>query len=109
MLRRTLIQTLLLTALGAQAQPPEQLDQQVIEPATTLEINSANRAQLESLPGIGPALAERMLLARATRSFDDWADLRRRVRGLGASSAQRLSASGLRVKGLAYSDISPDS
>ena len=106
MLRRTLIQTLLLSALGAQAQPS---DQQVKVPAKALEINSASRAQLESLPGIGPALAERMLLARAVQPFADWADLLRRVRGLGAGLAKRLSTDGLRVRGAAYSDISPSS
>ena len=71
------------------------------EPAP-LEVNSASQAQLESLPGIGPALAERMLAARAQEHFKDWADLRRRVRGLGEASARKLSAQGLRVQGQAY-------
>ncbi len=102
MLRRKLIHLLLLTPFGAQAQ-------QLTEPASALEINSANRAQLESLAGIGPDLAERMLLARAAQPFDDWADLLRRVRGLGKARARRLSADGLRVRGAAYSDISPSS
>jgi competence protein ComEA len=102
MLRRTLIHLLLLTPLGVQAQ-------QLTEPAPALEINSASRAQLESLAGIGPDLAGRMLLARAAQPFDDWADLLRRVRGLGQARARRLSADGLRVKGAAYSDISPSS
>ena len=102
MLRRTLIHLLLLTTLGAQAQ-------QLTDPASALEINSASRAQLESLPGIGPALAERMLVARAAQPFDDWADLLRRVRGLGKALARRLSADGLRVRGAAYLDTSPSS
>lgn len=95
MLRRTLTHLLVLTTLGARAQ-------QLTDPASALEINSASRAQLESLPGIGPALAERMLLARAKQPFDDWADLQRRVRGLGKALARRLSADGLRVRGAAY-------
>jgi competence protein ComEA len=95
MLRRTLIHLLLLMSLGAQAQQP-------IDPAITLEINSASRAQLESLPGIGPDLAGRILMARAAQPFTGWADLRRRVRGLGAALAKRLSADGLRVRGTAY-------
>ncbi|WP_077035225.1 helix-hairpin-helix domain-containing protein [Pelomonas sp. KK5] len=70
--------------------------------AAELEINSASRAQLESLPGIGPALAERILAARAAGPFDDWADLHRRVAGIGPKLAQRLSDQGLRVNGLGY-------
>lgn len=66
-----------------------------------LELNEATRAQLESLPGIGPALAERMLQARAKGPFKDWADLRRRVRGVGAKLAAKLSSQGLVVNGWA--------
>lgn len=67
-----------------------------------LEINTATQAQLESLPGIGPQLAERMLAARAQSPFADWADLRRRVKGLGPSTARKLSGAGLRVKGQTF-------
>ena len=67
-----------------------------------LEINQASRAQLESLPGLGPALTERILLARQQQPFADWPDLRRRVKGLGPRLAVRLSAQGLRVQGLGY-------
>ena len=68
------------------------------DPAT-LELNQANRAQLESLPGIGPALAERLLEARQKQAFSDWADLLRRVQGIGRSSARKLSDQGLRING----------
>jgi competence protein ComEA len=64
-----------------------------------VEVNSATRAQLESLPGIGPALAQRLL---AARPFADWSDLTRRVPGIKAVSAKKLSAAGLRVGGEAY-------
>lgn len=69
-----------------------------------LELNSASLAQLESLPGIGPALAERLLSARAQGLFTDWADLRRRVRGIGPKLARSLSAQGLRVNGQTWRD-----
>ncbi|MCV2365589.1 helix-hairpin-helix domain-containing protein [Paucibacter sp. DJ1R-11] len=69
---------------------------------TTLEINTASRAQLESLRGLGPALVERLLLARQQGRFSDWAQLRRRVRGVGPTLAQQLSAQGLRVAGKAW-------
>ncbi|MFY7867492.1 ComEA family DNA-binding protein [Roseateles sp.] len=67
-----------------------------------MEINQASRAELESLSGLGPALVERILLARSQAPFKDWDDLRRRVRGIGEPSAQKLSTQGLRVAGLAY-------
>lgn len=73
------------------------------EPPPTLELNRASRAELESLPGIGPQLAERLLRARAERLFADWADVLRRVGGIRAASARKLSAQGLRVNGQPYS------
>lgn len=88
MRRRTLL-TLLLFAPVAWGQP------------APLELNQASRAQLESLPGIGPALAERLLQARDKAPFKDWADLRHRVRGVGPKLAAKLSAQGLVVNGWA--------
>jgi len=65
-----------------------------------VDANTATRAELESLPGLGPALVQRML---ATRPFKDWADLMRRVHGVKAAMARKLSAAGLRVAGQAFS------
>ncbi|WP_422014529.1 ComEA family DNA-binding protein [Roseateles sp.] len=59
-----------------------------------VDANTATRAQLESLPGLGPALVQRLL---AARPFSDWADLMRRVPGVKAATARKLSAAGLRV------------
>ena len=73
------------------------------EPAS-VELNEASRAELESLPGIGPELAARLLAARAQARFADWAELRRRVKGLGESGARRLSAHGLRINGLPFTE-----
>ncbi|RZL33719.1 MAG: helix-hairpin-helix domain-containing protein [Rubrivivax sp.] len=66
-----------------------------------VDANTATRAELESLPGLGPALVQRLL---AARPFTDWADLMRRVPGIRAASARKLSANGLRVGGHAYVD-----
>jgi len=68
------------------------------EPAE-VEANTASQAQLESLPGVGPALAERLLKARP---FTDWADLQARVKGVGPATARKLSDAGLRVQGQPY-------
>jgi competence protein ComEA len=64
-----------------------------------VEANTATRAQLESLPGLGPALVQRLLDARP---FADWADLMKRVPGVKAATAAKLSRAGLRVAGQAY-------
>ena len=68
-----------------------------------VEANTATRAELESLPGLGPALAQRLL---AARPFKDWADLTRRVPGIKAATATKLSAAGLRVAGQPFSTAS---
>ena len=61
-----------------------------------VDVNTATRAQLESLPGLGPALVQRLL---AARPFTGWPDLTGRVPGIKAAMARRLSAAGLRVAG----------
>ncbi len=63
---------------------------------TETDVNTASRAQLESVPGLGPALVQRLL---AGRPYQDWADLMQRVPGIKAGTARKLSASGLRVAG----------
>lgn len=68
-----------------------------------VEANTATRAQLESLPGLGPALVQRLL---AARPFADWADLLKRVPGIRAATARKLSDAGLRVAGQAYAPVS---
>ncbi len=90
--RRALL--LLAIAAPASAQPPTDVE---------VEANTATRARLESLPGLGPALVQRLLDARP---FADWADLMRRVPGIKAGTARRLSAVGLRVSGQAYAPVS---
>jgi competence protein ComEA len=70
--------------------------------AAPAEVNSATQAQLESVTGIGPALAQRVLDARAHGRFTDWRDLMARVAGLGPASAAKLSAAGLTVNGTPF-------
>lgn len=72
------------------------------------ELNHASRAELESLPGLGPQKVEAILSERLRAPFDDWASLRRRVKGLGPKLLQKISDGGLRVNGRAYaSDATP--
>ena len=68
----------------------------------TTDANQASRAELESVKGIGPGLAGKILQARETGAFTDWADLVERVAGVGPGNAQRFSQAGLTVAGSAY-------
>lgn len=69
-------------------------------PALALEINVANRAQLEQLNGIGVPLAARILDERAAHGpFRDWDDLERRVKGLKQKKLDQLGAQGMTVSG----------
>jgi len=88
--RRSALIWVLMLAIDARAQ------------AKTLELNTASRAQLESLAGLGPGLVESMLQARAEKPFEGWQDLRQRVRGVGPALALKLSTQGLRVAGQAW-------
>lgn len=54
-----------------------------------VDVNRADAAALEQLPGIGPALARRILEARAERPFDGPEDLLR-VRGIGPATLEKL-------------------
>lgn len=65
-----------------------------------VEVNAATRAELESLPGLGPSLVQRLLDGRP---FKDWADLTQRVPGVKTATARKLSAAGLRVAGQPFS------
>lgn len=60
--------------------PPQTLTLSPSRPADLVPINTATQGQLESLPGIGPVLAQRIIAARPYRSLQDLD----RVPGLGA-------------------------
>ena len=67
-----------------------------------VDINRADQADLETVKGIGPALSQRILDERARGAFRDWADVVRRLPGVGPGSAARLSTGGLTVDGRGY-------
>jgi len=56
-----------------------------------VDINRADEAQLAELPGVGPVIARRIVLARRERPFGSVEDLAR-VSGIGAATAARLAA-----------------
>jgi len=67
--------------------------------AAALEVNTATRAELERIQGLGVATTERILQARSERPFADWNDLAARVAGIGGKRAEQLSRQGLTVNG----------
>jgi len=67
--------------------------------AAALEINDANRAQLEQLNGVGVTMADEMLRERAKAPFAGWDDLRKRVKGIGRKRAAQWQAQGVTVNG----------
>ena len=50
------------------------------QPGRLVDINSASQAELESLPGVGPVIARRIVEGRPYRTVDDLL----RVKGIGA-------------------------
>ncbi len=54
-----------------------------------VNINTATAAELESLPGVGPKLAQRIILARQQQPFTSLEDLQR-VSGIGPKMVEKL-------------------
>ena len=55
------------------------------EPPAPVNINTASATELETLPGIGPALAERIITYRETHGFFESVDDLINVKGIGES------------------------
>ncbi|MFT3956262.1 MAG: helix-hairpin-helix domain-containing protein [Piscinibacter sp.] len=70
--------------------------------AFAADVNKASQAELEAVKGIGPSMATRILDARKAGTFNNWADLQGRVKGVGDGNARKFSADGLTVNGQAY-------
>ena len=64
-----------------------------------VDVNKADAAGLDSVKGIGPAMSKVILDERAKGEFKDWADLQKRVKGMGDKRAMKLSEAGLVVGG----------
>lgn len=72
-----------------------------------VDVNTANAADLDSVKGIGPGTSSRIMEARKTGPFKDWADFVDRVRGIGPGNAAKLSDNGLTVNGQAFKGAAP--
>ena len=54
-----------------------------------INLNSASQAELETLPGVGPGLAKRIIAARQQKQFTSLADVDR-ISGVGPKLLQKL-------------------
>lgn len=64
-----------------------------------VDVNKADAAALDGVKGVGPSMSKAILDERGKGEFKDWADLQKRVKGLGDKKAAKLSEAGLQVNG----------
>ncbi len=72
-----------------------------------VDVNKATQAELDSIKGIGPSIATKILDERKKGSFKDWADMVDRVKGVGDGNAAKFSAEGLTVNGQGFKGAAP--
>lgn len=70
--------------------------------SAAVDANRATQAELETVKGIGPGLSGKIIEARKSGEFKNWADMVDRVSGVGPGNAARFSQHGLTVAGVAY-------
>ena len=66
-----------------------------------VDVNKADAAALDGVKGVGPSMSKAILEERGKGEFKDWADLQKRVKGMGDKKAAKLSEAGLQVNGKA--------
>ena len=72
-----------------------------------VDVNSADATQLDTVKGVGPAIAGKITAERKNGPYKSWDDLIARVPGIGDKSAVKLSEGGLTVSGASYKGAAP--
>jgi competence ComEA-like helix-hairpin-helix protein len=72
-----------------------------------IDVNTASAEQLQSVPGIGPVTASKIVEARLRGPFLDAEDLQGRVKGFGEKKVRRLAAAGLAIPSGRIRDLEP--
>jgi competence protein ComEA len=67
--------------------------------AFAADANSASKAELEAIKGIGPSISDRIIEERKKGAFKDMKDLEERVKGIGEENVKKMAAAGLTVGG----------
>ena len=70
-----------------------------------VDVNTADATQLDSVKGIGSAIAGKITAERKKAPFKDWDDLIGRVSGIGDKTAAKLSENGLTVNGATFKGV----
>lgn len=70
-----------------------------------VDVNKADAAALDTVKGIGPGIAGKILDERKKGAFKDWTDLVNRVQGIGETNAAKLSEAGLTVNGQTFKGV----
>ncbi|MDO4904718.1 MAG: helix-hairpin-helix domain-containing protein [Lautropia sp.] len=66
-------------------------------PSWALDINTATPTELQTLKGVGPRMAERIVAERAKAPFASFAELSQRVKGVGPARVKAWRAAGAAV------------
>lgn len=77
-------------AVAAEPAPVDGLEQEEGAHCPLVHVNTAGMAELQSLPGIGPVLAERIMIARREKPFSEIKDLLR-VPGIGEKRLAQMA------------------
>jgi competence protein ComEA len=76
--------------------------------AAAVDANKGSVAELQTVKGIGPAIAAKIVDERKNGPYKDWKDMVDRVKGVGEGNAAKLSTGGLTVNGAAFAGAPAD-